>query len=210
MAENIYEGVKEVMRITPDRDKGVIRDNLLRRFKMKTRYLLHALFIVCAIGGLSGASPAFSEDNIERSCKAEYEVRVTFIKHKGVTHGVQLHMKDYEFSARRGCGRTVPDRCRKRAREAIKQCMVAHANAPATMPAACTSNGVENYRITNLEKAVQETVCSRMSTLGSASFNLSDISKVSLTGNVHYSGGEGCDAQWENIGSFKVVSCPPR
>jgi hypothetical protein len=208
MAENIYEGVKEVMRITPDRDKGVIRDNLLRRFKMKTRYLLHALFIVCAIGVLSGASPAFSEDNIERSCKAEYEVRLTFWKPKGVTHGVQLHMRDYEFSARRGCGRTVPNRCRKRAREAIKQCMVAHATAPATMPAACTSNGVENYRITNLEKAVQETVCSFVNT-NHMGIGVADLYDVALWGIS--SGDEGCWGVQEKIGSsFKVSSCPPR
>lgn len=102
MAENIYKGVKEVMRITPDRDKGVIRDNLFRRFKMKTRYLLHALFIVCAIGGLSGASPAFSEDNIERSCKAHYTVVLSYRSQYGE---VSLPMMDYAFSARRGCGR---------------------------------------------------------------------------------------------------------
>lgn len=213
MAENIYEGVKEVMRITPDRDKGVIRDNLLRRFKMKTRYLLHALFIVCAIGGLSGAFPAFSEDNIERSCKAEYAVRLTFMEERAghtVSGLVTLRVKNSEFSARRGCGRTVPNRCRKRALEAIKQCMVAHANAPATMPAACTSNGVENYRITNLGKAVQETVCSFLSSAsGTPTYmriHKQDLYDATLTG---FSSGEGCylGSLQDNHGSFKV-SCP--
>jgi len=180
---------------------------------MKTRYLRHTLFLVCAIGGLSGASPAFSEDNIERSCNAHYAVRVSYTEtvagHR-VSNLVMLTMSNYGFSARRGCGRTVPDRCRKRALEAIKQCMVAHANSPATMPAACTSNGVNNYRITNLEKAVQETVCSHVSA-PQHRFNLPDIYRVSLTG---YSSGEDCYSDslsgQDDLGSFKVVSCPPR
>ncbi len=179
---------------------------------MKIRYLLHTLFLLFLIGVLSGASLAFGEDKIERSCKAYYAVRVQYTKtvnKKPFSHLVQLPMKKYEFSARRGCGRTVPDRCRKRALEAIEQCMVAHAKNPATMPAACTSDGVRDYRITNLEKAVQETVCDHVSKPQHL-FTLPDIYSISLTG---FSSGENCysSSLGGDLGSFKKVeSCPPR
>jgi hypothetical protein len=197
--------------IGPDMDKSIIHDNLLGRFKMKTRYLLHALFLFCVIGVLLNASPAFSEDKIERSCKAYYAVRV-FYREKVADHWVEknvtLAMKDYEFSARRGCGRTVPDRCRKRALEAIEQCMVAHAKNPATTPAACTSNGVVNYRITNLEKAVQETVC-KYANVPNHRLNLPNIYQITLT---NFPSGEECytESMQGDLGSFKVTSCPAR
>lgn len=172
---------------------------------MKTRYLQHALFIVCAIGGLSGVSPAFSEDNIQRSCKAHYTVVLSPQSQYGE---VSLPMMDYAFSARRGCGRTVPNRCRKRALEAIKQCMDAHATAPATMPAACTSNGVENYRITNLRTAIRETVCGhlRNTRKWDGRLELRNI-PYSLWGEV--SGGEGCYKHDPPLNYFET-GCLPR
>jgi hypothetical protein len=178
---------------------------------MKKRNQVYSLLLWIVFFALSASIQASAADNIERSCKAYYAVRVGYtetIAGHQLSKLVQLPMKNYEFSARRGCGRTVPDRCRKRAMEAIKQCMVAHANNPATMPAACTSNGVDNYRITNLEKAVQETVCSHVSS-PQRKFNLPDIYKISLTG---FSSSEDCylSSLQDDLGYFKVVSCPPR
>jgi hypothetical protein len=89
--------------------------------------------------------------------------------------------------------------------------MAAHAtmgNAAArTMPAACTSNGVEKYAITNLEKAVQETVCSHLKWDKQKGRweNEPDLNNIDLWGDI--SGDEGCSKHY-HINYFKV-SCPP-
>jgi len=132
---------------------------------MEIRNKVNALLICFTFCALLVPIQASAEDNIERSCKAMYGLYIPeTVNSKGAPmRRIEGHMlldKKYEFSARRGCGSIVPNRCRQRASEAAKQCMIAHAKAPATMPAACTSNGVKDYPIMNLEQTVKEAACS--------------------------------------------------
>jgi len=133
---------------------------------MKIRNKVNSLLICCtSFCALLVSIQASAEDKIERSCKAKYGLYISeTVNSKGTPmKRIEGHMvldEKYEFSARRGCGSLVPNRCRQRASEAAKQCMIAHAKAPATMPAACTSNGVKDYPIMNLEQTVKEAACS--------------------------------------------------
>lgn len=114
------------------------------------------------------ALPALAGDTVERSCKAAYRLHLSAIEDAGGTKlipiadvigGVANPDGSFGFSARRGCGATVPDRCRRRAGEAAMACMQAHASARGTMPRQCTSDGVTDYQITNLETVVRGRAC---------------------------------------------------
>lgn len=180
---------------------------------MKRRSTLPVLLLVCAIGGLLAQSPAFG-DNIERSCQARY---IVYLKYGPPTQrapgpGIPILMKGSEFSARRGCGSNVPNRCRERARDAIMQCMKDHSqmgwNAVHTMPAACTSNGVQNYPITDIFEAVQETVCNHLKWDKEKSRweHEPDLDNADLWADI--SGNAGCNKRY-HINYFRVTCTPP-
>jgi hypothetical protein len=103
-------------------------------------------------------------DGIERSCTAYYALHLSTINNE---QGQWLYSiadvigtgGESTFTARRGCGMTVPNRCRQRASEAAMQCMQAHAKNPAQAPAECRSDGVRNYSVTNLEQFAQAKAC---------------------------------------------------
>ncbi len=109
-------------------------------------------------------------DNIQRSCTANYQI---YIVRAATASNVQLapvgkwtafgstHL-DYQFTARRGCGRSVPNRCRQRASTAALNCMQAHVRNPGSTPTACRGNGVRDYRIGNMQRLLQQSVCKFM------------------------------------------------
>lgn len=63
------------------------------------------------------------------------------------------------FSARRGCGNLVPNRCRERARTSLKQCFDAAIATPGVLPELCQSNGVSGYDVGRLDRAMQRKLC---------------------------------------------------
>jgi len=114
------------------------------------------------------ALPAVAENTVERSCKAAYRLHLGAIENAGgaalipiadVIGGIANPDGSFGFTARRGYGATVPDRCRRRAGEAAMACLEAHANARGTMPQQCTSDGVTDYQIANLEAVVRARAC---------------------------------------------------
>lgn len=130
--------------------------------------LLSVTFITASL--LLGASPLLA-DNIERSCDIRYRLHLGQIQ--GVTNVRLVSIADFiatpraadglhelwTFTARRGCGRTVPNRCRERASEAAMACMVSHGQSPANKPDACTKDGVKDYPFDNLERTIRQHVC---------------------------------------------------
>lgn len=120
--------------------------------------------VMGATCSLAMCASALAVDEIERSCEGGYRLHLSTVNN---AQGGWLYSiadvigtgLDNRFSARRGCGRTVPNRCRQRAGEALMQCMQAHARNPAQIPAECKSNGVRDYAIANLEKFAQEKAC---------------------------------------------------
>jgi len=67
------------------------------------------------------------------------------------------------FTARRGCGRTVPNRCRQRAKSAALRCMQEHTQSLGETPAACSiHNGIEGYTFGNMQQTLHQAVCKYM------------------------------------------------
>ena len=101
-----------------------------------------------------------------RSCNAYYELQFNNIN--GIPAANTLRMGN--FSARRGCGRAVPNRCRRRARDSAHQCMKSHWYSKNALgdktPEECQPIGglnVQNYTLGNLDSAIQNRVCSFIS-----------------------------------------------
>jgi len=120
--------------------------------------------LLAMLGVIAGPTQA---DNIQRSCAADYQI---FISRAVTASNMNLVIigkwgtlgatsEDYTFTARRGCGRTAPNRCRQRASAAALQCMQAHTQSLGNTPSACRSNGVQGYRVGNMQKLLQESVC---------------------------------------------------
>ncbi|NEP87783.1 MAG: hypothetical protein F6K18_13685 [Okeania sp. SIO2C2] len=90
---------------------------------------------------------------IKRSCTGYYQVESSSLTaQNGVIVG--------RFHARRGCGHNVPNRCRRKARDAAHNCMEDHWNYKKVMPQLCQSEGVQNYNIRDLSQELTRTVCS--------------------------------------------------
>lgn len=160
----------------------------------------HAGYIasVVAITAMITFAIDVSAANIERSCKATYLIHMGQAETE--SRGRLLDIADvrgldesYAFSARRGCGSTVPNRCRQRASEAALQCMQAHSKNPHSMPTACKSNGVENYSITDLDAVARERACRYVEKESPVNVNL--LPKpyyIGVTLKLRISGDEGC------------------
>lgn len=129
------------------------------------------LNLLLTLTGLLLANCAHAGDTIERSCQANYALHVgslrapdstvDLINHNDFISARRLdHPGDpLAFSARRGCGATVPNRCRERASAAAMACMVEHGRHPGSRPAACGRDGVRDYRIDDLAAQVRERAC---------------------------------------------------
>ena len=133
-------------------------------------------FSLFVIGLGSTALPCSAPaQNIERSCSAGYRLHLSVIESADggtrvpvaeVIGGVANPDGSFGFSATRGCGAGVPNRCRRRASEALMACMAAHAATPGERPAACDSGGISAYQIADLGKIITSTVCSYLTSQG--------------------------------------------
>jgi len=158
--------------------------------------------ILCLAVAVLWVLPAFAEDNIERSCKAFYRLHLSgisatpggeqLIRIAETIGGVGNPDGSFGFSARRGCGRTVPDRCRRRASDAAMACMEAHAKSPKTMPPQCKSDGVEGYKIEDLETVVRKRVCAEVPKQGISQSILPRPYYVKTTIKGNAAGDSGC------------------
>lgn len=107
---------------------------------------------------------SLADTNIERSCIAKYRAYIPgFIGSDGFVRfrvdGYAAIDAKYDFEARRGCGATVPNRCRERARDAAFACMSEHAKTQGAIPEACKSNGVRGYTLSDMKAAFKPAAC---------------------------------------------------
>ncbi|MGK7935865.1 MAG: hypothetical protein AB4206_08710 [Xenococcaceae cyanobacterium] len=90
---------------------------------------------------------------ITRSCNAYYLVVSPSLSAK-------YGHKVAPFYATRGCGSSVPNRCRRRARDAAHTCMQDHWSYKKVMPQSCQyREGVHNYNVINLADTLTGVVC---------------------------------------------------
>lgn len=97
--------------------------------------------LVSSEPGIAGAFALPAYQNITRSCDAFYQWETTGGSFGG-TFG--------QFTGKGGCGRTVPNRCRERARDAAMNCMTTHRDIrwERRTPEAClNAAGVYGYDV---------------------------------------------------------------
>ena len=123
-----------------------------------------ATILLIAVLGLSIIYTSVFADNIKRSCKAHYFGWVNRIESSQGTLNIPMQtisfaFSDREFIAQGGCGKLVPNRCRKRARDKLLACAKAHAKSPNQAPGECRSNDVTRYPVQNLTSMLKEKAC---------------------------------------------------
>lgn len=131
--------------------------------------------------------------SITRSCESSYIIDYNGDKTSFGT-----------FKATRGCGGLVPNRCRRRARDAAHECMQKHweDKEKSITPLLCQINGVKEYNIKSLTEEVTKSIC-----LKSDSGQSKLVSIIGVT-----SGNKGCGPrekkrQEKQLGQLEV-SCP--
>ena len=122
-----------------------------------------AVLPVILIGLSISCTEAFAA-NIKRSCSATYSAMVDSVTFNSKTVGlpyevVQVGSISDSFSAQAGCGKLVPNRCRKRARNKLLACARAHVKSPNQLPQACQPNNIKKYPGANLHSIIKAKAC---------------------------------------------------
>ncbi|MGR9116481.1 MAG: hypothetical protein ACU85E_12005 [Gammaproteobacteria bacterium] len=117
----------------------------------------HALFVFMFFTAFGGIEPSFAR--ITRSCNAEFEVW-------GTTRDAwpggprPAHKQGFnQFSATRSCPNGRPDLCRKRARDAVWDCLRDAFGALPNVAANCAANEVKGYQALDLIQEAAKIAC---------------------------------------------------
>lgn len=139
---------------------------------MKIRKRIIHWLLGLTLTALSVTALPVQAGNIHRSCKAWFRVYMSTVANSANNErllNITQHWSllgpphtTYAFSASGGCGAAVPNRCRRRASEAAIKCMRAQVKNPSTVPAACRTNAIHNYHVTQFPKLVKFTACDWM------------------------------------------------
>jgi len=104
--------------------------------------------------------------NIHRSCQAYYELQINSAVYPSPAPPPlgpeNLTFQFGNFRAQGACGRSVPNRCRERARNAAHQCMRSHWANPAHSEGwVCTDSSINNYQISRpyLRGEIHDWIC---------------------------------------------------
>lgn len=131
--------------------------------KVFRQYKKTAVLPIILIGLSVICTEAFAA-NIKRSCAATYSATVDSVtfnsKKVGLPYGVVLvgAISD-SFSAKAGCGKLVPNRCRKRARDKLLACARAHVKSPNQLPQGCQPKNIKEYPGANLQSIIKAKAC---------------------------------------------------
>jgi hypothetical protein len=166
--------------------------------KLKSEFK-KATILLIAVMGLSIIATSVLAGNIKRSCKAQYFAWVDRIESSQGTLNIPMQtisfgFRDKEISAQGGCGKLVPNRCRKRARNKLLACAKAHVKAPNQPPGECREKDVTRYPIQNLASMIKEKACGQLKSRDG--IRVTDILpkpyKVWVTLGIHVSGNDDC------------------
>jgi hypothetical protein len=134
----------------------------------KTITLLLMVFL-----GLSIIVTEVLAGNIKRSCNAHYYGMVQSISFtsdgqlktlKLPFESLNFSLANYKMSAQGGCGKLVPNRCRKRARDKLIACTKAHVAAPNQIPTTCGPETFKRFQNKDLISAIKEQTCGQLVT----------------------------------------------
>ncbi|MGR9000411.1 MAG: hypothetical protein ACU88J_15385 [Gammaproteobacteria bacterium] len=123
------------------------------RIHISALFVFIFLIFICGIGT--------SHARITRSCNGEFEVwGTTKDAWPGLGTTRPPHKRAFnQFSATRGCPNGRPDLCRKRARDAVWDCLRDAFDALPNVAANCAANEVNGYQATNLILEAAKLAC---------------------------------------------------
>ncbi|MEM6387560.1 MAG: hypothetical protein AAF718_15140 [Pseudomonadota bacterium] len=143
------------------------------------RVVLAALMIALFAGS--------TEARTHRSCDAQY---VIDIKQRDTVSEFERRLLGASWTARRGCGNAVPNRCRRRATSAIKKCVEVHWDTrwrDRRRPSHCTSaEGITGYPLNDIKADLERGAC-----CAARSRNARDVwveLRIEIDGNVDCGG----------------------
>lgn len=110
--------------------------------------------VLCLVLSAHGAN-----SKISRSCTSNWEIK--FMSASGSQNVVGKTRKFGQFTTRRGCGNSVPNRCRERARQSAQACMDAHWKGRwnRVTPSQCKGDAFSGYRTTDIKRDIERAVC---------------------------------------------------
>lgn len=158
------------------------------------------LFIVFI--GLSLSGTKVLAGNIKRSCNAHYYgmVQRINVSINGQPRTLNLPFEslnfriDRDITAQGGCGKMVPNRCRKRARDKLLACTKAHVASPNQLPTTCGPDAFKRYQDKNLLAIIKEKTCGSLRTKDG--IQISDVlpaqRQVQVLLGVHIRGKDDC------------------
>jgi len=163
--------------------------------------------------GLSIISSVAHASNIKRSCSATYRTMVDSVTFNSRTVKLPYNFAyagytSDSFSAEGGCGKLVPNRCRKRARNKLLACARAHVKSPGNLPQECRPNKIKRYPGANLQSIIKAKVCKsrlpvkKVPTFGIREF-LPSHYQVNVLLEIFVSGNEGCGVKTPGVVSLE-------
>jgi hypothetical protein len=175
---------------------------------LNKRYWL--MGIACSMAYMLLVPQLALADKITRSCKATYTgylgvakkadnkpfFKITAIPDGDLGLGTNRDTRTM-ISASGECGRTVPNRCRKRASEKIEKCAREHFQNPAQRPASC--GALKHYQeFNNLKALLENQVCKRVvDSYGNLTYQSTPRPfSVDVTPTIKIIGDKGCGKQF--------------
>ncbi|MBT8496059.1 MAG: hypothetical protein KJO07_23650 [Deltaproteobacteria bacterium] len=161
-----------------------------------------ASFVVAAVIAVTSIGIEASAGNIKRSCNAYYYATIESITFDNGTgertvslplESLNVGDSNKRFAADAGCGKLVPNRCRKRARNKLLACVKAHARSPKRLPVACKA--LKSYVGANLvTTTIKPMVCGKLITKGGIRLTdfLTGSYKLKVLLGVSVHGGDDC------------------
>ena len=162
--------------------------------------------MICVLFTVPFALTTFSdltlaEERIQQSCNAYYEVQLININGKKYIFG-NAKTKVGEFYAERSCDESVPNTCRRRARDTAHECMTSHLynQELQLIPEECQpSSYVYDYTISNIKREIEFAACSlhpdSEPALSTFIFSVHSVTE----------GGKGCGPDLRKIQRKKII-----
>ncbi len=139
----------------------LIIDDIVEKMK-KNQSTIRSILLTIPLALLTFPGATLAEENIQESCNAYYEVKIVSVNGEKNLLG-NARTKIGEFYAQGGCDESVPNKCRRRARDSAQHCMNIHLynNELDFVPAECQqSNHIYDYIIGDIKSAVEFAACS--------------------------------------------------
>lgn len=167
----------------------------------RNRSEMICVFFTIPLALMTLPNVTFAEENIQQSCNAYYEVELISVNgKKNILGGISAKVGN--FHAQHDCDESVPNKCRRIARDSAQHCMKTHLYNQEFqfIPEECQpSNHVYNYTISDLKNDIESAACSLQPS------SSPDISSIIFSVYSVTEGNKGCGPDLRKIQKKEVI-----